>query len=245
MLKRSSDRKVANTPGNKIKNAFGLPAGRAFSCPGATVVCETVCYAESIENRWTNVGAAMRHNWEILSNASFGTMVRELDAMIAEFETECDKKGAEKAFRIHWDGDFFSREYASAWAYVVRLHPNTQFWVYTRSFTDKLNVIDLIADIPNLSVYLSVDAANELWAPVILAEFPSVRIAALATTMADAAEVIKAIRVDEKPGAKCPELIGSIPLIGEKGGACFACQLCPMGKADIRFSTKSVNGVRV
>jgi hypothetical protein len=245
MLKRSSDRKVANTPKNSIRNAFGLPAGRAFSCPGATSVCEKVCYAEKIENRWTNVSATMRHNWDILSNASWSTMVRELHAMISEFEAECEKKNAEKAFRIHWDGDFFSREYASAWAMVVKLHPMTQFWVYTRSFTNRLNVIDIIADIDNLSVYLSVDSENELWAPVILAEYPNVKIAALAPTFADAANVISAIRIDTKPGAKCPELTGALPLISEKGGACFACQLCPKGKADIRFSSTVKNGVRV
>jgi hypothetical protein len=245
MLKRSSDRKVANTPTNKIKNAFGLPAGRAFSCPGATSVCESVCYAEKIENRWTNVGAAMRHNWEILSTADYGTMVRELDAMIVQFEKECTKANAEKAFRIHWDGDFFSRAYASAWANVVRRHPDTQFWVYTRSFTNRLNVVDLLVGIDNLAVYLSVDSANEEWASVIIAEYPTIRIAALSDTMANAGEVITDIRGGNKPGAKCPELIGAIPLISVKGGACFACQLCPKGKADIRFSTKSVKGVRV
>lgn len=244
-LKRSSDRKVANTPTNTIKNAFGLPAGRAFSCPGATSVCEKVCYAEAIENRWTNVSAVMRHNWTLLSNADYGTMVTLLNTMVREFSAECDKKGAAKAFRIHWDGDFFSRTYASAWANVVRANPDVTFWVYTRSFTNRLNVIDLIADIPNLAVYLSVDTDNEEWAPVIIAEYPRIRIAALAETMADAANVITDIRDGNLPGAKCPELIGAIPLISLKGGACFACQLCPKGKADIRFSTKSVKGVRV
>jgi len=244
-LRRSSDRKVANTPTNKINNAFGLPAGSAFSCPGATSVCEKVCYAEKIENRWKNVGSVMRHNWQILSNASFAVMVREIHEMIADFSQECDRKGAEKAFRIHWDGDFFSREYASAWAYVIRAFPDVTFWAYTRSFTDKLNVVDLLVGIPNLAVYLSVDTVNEEWASVIVAEYPEIKIAALSDTMANAALVITDIRGGNLPGAKCPELIGAIPLISAKGGACFACQLCPKGKADIRFSTTTKNGVRV
>ncbi len=53
-LKRSNDRKVANavspngkTP--KIANTFGLPAGKAYSCPGATSICESVCYAGKLE----------------------------------------------------------------------------------------------------------------------------------------------------------------------------------------------------
>ena len=49
-LKRSNDRKVANavSPNGKtptIANTFGLPAGKAFSCPGETSVCSKVCYA--------------------------------------------------------------------------------------------------------------------------------------------------------------------------------------------------------
>ena len=46
-LKRSNDRKVANavTKNGKqaaIANTFGLPAGKAYSCPGATTVCESI-----------------------------------------------------------------------------------------------------------------------------------------------------------------------------------------------------------
>ena len=42
-LKRSNDRKVANavSPNGKtptIANTFGLPAGKAFSCPGRTLL---------------------------------------------------------------------------------------------------------------------------------------------------------------------------------------------------------------
>ena len=53
-LKRSNDRKVANlvTKNGKqaaIANTFGLPAGKEFSCPGATSVCESVCYAGKLE----------------------------------------------------------------------------------------------------------------------------------------------------------------------------------------------------
>jgi hypothetical protein len=47
-LKRSNDRKVTNlvTPNGKqsaIANTFGLPAGKAFSCPDATSICAKVC----------------------------------------------------------------------------------------------------------------------------------------------------------------------------------------------------------
>lgn len=79
-----------------------------------------------------------------------------LDTMIAEFEAECDRKNAEKLFRIHHDGDFFSVRYVSAWHAVMLKHPNVTFWAYTRSF----HLVKLLADIPNLTLYLSVDKDN-------------------------------------------------------------------------------------
>jgi hypothetical protein len=63
-------------------------------------------------------------------------------------------------------------------------------------------------------------------------------LAMLADTFADAALEIEGMRETNAPGAKCPELTKQIPLISEKGGACFACGLCPAGKADIRFAVK-------
>lgn len=240
-LKRSNDRKVTNlaspngrTP--KIANAFGLPAGQAYSCPGATSICERVCYAGKLEKIYKGVKNALTHNFDALKAVGFAGKVKLLHAMIAEFDAECDRKSAVKAFRIHWDGDFFSREYASAWAYVVRAFPDIQFWVYTRSFTPGNNVIDLITDIDNLAVYLSGDDDNRNWIPEILAEYPNVKVAMLSDTMENAGKVIADIRGDNKPGAKCPELINALPLISTKGGACFVCQLCPQGKADIRFA---------
>ena len=247
-LKRSHDRKTANSVSpngktSKIANAFGLPAGRDFSCPGATSVCESVCYAGKLEKVYKGVRNVLTNNFEQLMAATFAGKVLLIHGMITEFVAECDKRNADKAFRIHWDGDFFDREYASAWATVCRLFPDVTFWVYTRSFTDKLNVVDLLVDIPNLAVYLSVDRDNEDWSREIIAEYPQIMIAALSDTMANAANVITDIRGNDKPGAKCPELIGSLPLISLKGGACFTCQLCPKGKADIRFASSKAGRV--
>ena len=54
MLKRSNDRKVANAVSKNgktptIANTFGLPAGKDFSCPGATSVCESVAMQENLK----------------------------------------------------------------------------------------------------------------------------------------------------------------------------------------------------
>jgi hypothetical protein len=187
--------------------------------------------------------ANLIHNWELLNGADYRTQVALIAGMISEFRKDSAKRNAPLEFRIHWDGDFFSRQYASAWATVIRANSDINFWVYTRSFTNRLNVVDLLVGIPNLSVYLSVDHANEEWAREIIAEYPAIRIAALSDTMVNAGTVITDIRGGNKPGAKCPELIGAIPLISTNGSACISCQLCPKGKADIRFASKKAGRV--
>ena len=240
-LTLSTDRKTANlaSPNGKtakIKNAFGLPSGTNFSCPGATSVCEKICYAGKLEKVFPGFRKSMLSNWEALQGKSIQQMVGMIDPLIVQFEKDCEKWGAEKYFRIHHDGDFFSLEYAFAWAQVMLMHPAVNFWVYTRSFVPALNVVSILAPIPNLSLYLSVDADNGKYAEDVIAEFPNVRIAALAETFTEAGDVIAQIRDDNKPGAKCPELTKQIPLITKAGGACFSCMLCPQGKADIRFA---------
>ena len=78
-LIRSKDRKVANivTPNGKqasMANTFGLPAGKAYSCPGATSVCESVCYAGKLEKVFKGVRVNLMHNWELLKDADHDTM---------------------------------------------------------------------------------------------------------------------------------------------------------------------------
>jgi hypothetical protein len=136
-LKRSNDRKVANlvTKNGKqaaIANTFGLPAGKQFSCPGATSVCETVCYAGKLEKLFKGVKTNLLHNWDLLKDADLQTMYTLLSEMIAEFKTDCVKKDAPMLFRIHWDGDFFNDDYTQAWRMVIEEQPDIQFWVYTR-----------------------------------------------------------------------------------------------------------------
>lgn len=95
--KRSNDRKVANavTKNGKqsaIANTFGLPAGKAYSCPGATMVCESICYAGKLEKIFPGVKKNLLHNWELLRNADMDTMLILLDEMIVEFINDCEKK---------------------------------------------------------------------------------------------------------------------------------------------------------
>jgi len=234
MLKRSNDRKVANAVSKNgktptIANTFGLPAGKAFSCPGATNVCESVCYAGKLEKLYKGVRSVLLHNWELLRNADEPTMVDLLEHMINDFRKDCDKRNAEKLFRIHWDGDFFSHTYTRAWQYVIISNPDIQFWVYTRVKSAAV----MLKSIPNLSLYYSTDDENKETARELRSSH-GIRLAYLAKNFALAETVMK--ELTGKVGAKCPENAKQIPLISTNGSACVSCGLCVYNKADIRFS---------
>ena len=233
-LKRSNDRKVANlvTKNGKqaaIANTFGLPAGKNFSCPGATSVCESVCYAGKLEKLFKGVKANLLHNWSLLKDSDQDTMQELLTDMINDFRADCVKKDAPMLFRIHWDGDFFSDKYTHAWKNVILNNPDIQFWVYTRVKAAAL----ILKDVSNLSLYFSADSENVKTA-VDLKINSGVRMAYLAknfaTGQADVKEMIG------RPAAKCPENNKQIPLISTNGSACVSCSLCVYSKSDIIFS---------
>ena len=233
-LLRSKDRKVANavTPNGKqasIANTFGLPAGKAYSCPGATSVCESVCYAGKLEKVFPSVKVNLLHNWNLLKDADYLTMLNLISEMIADFKIDCEKKGAPKLFRIHWDGDFFNDTYAIAWSDVIKLNEDIQFWVYTRVRSAAL----ILKDIDNLSLYYSTDSENKAIGVGLKTEH-GVRLAYLAKNFAIGQADMK--ELTSKPGAKCPENLKAIPLISQKGSACVSCSLCVYSKADIVFS---------
>lgn len=233
-LIRSKDRKVTNSvmPSGKtprIANSFGLPAGKKFACPGATSVCESVCYAGKLEKVYKGVRDVLVHNWELLKDADLPTMEMLLTDMIDEFIAECEKFGAEKLFRIHWDGDFFNLEYVKAWKSVILSRPEVQFWVYTRSEF----AIPELTGVPNLGLYFSTDSEN-LELGEGLKKTYGVKLAYLADTFADGQEVIK--NMTSRPGAKCPENKKALPLISAEGSACVRCSLCIYQKSDVVFS---------
>jgi ferredoxin len=233
-LKRSFDRKVSNavSPNGKtatIANTFGLPAGKAYSCPGATSICESVCYAGKLEKLFKGVRVNLLHNWELLKDADHDTMEALLMEMIADFKKDCEKKKAPLLFRIHWDGDFFNDEYAFAWKHVILNHPDIQFWVYTRVKSAAV----MLKDIPNLSLYYSTDSENKDTG-IGLKKDHGIRLAYLAKNFALGQADMK--ELTNKPGAKCPENLKAIPLISQKGSACVSCGLCVYNKADIVFS---------
>jgi len=229
------DRKVTNavSPNGKtptIANTFGLPAGKEYSCPGQTPTCAKVCYAGKLEKIYKGVRDVLMHNWNLLKDEDIQGMYSLLSDMIAEFKKDCVKRNAKMLFRIHWDGDFFSDEYARAWRLVIEEQPDIQFWVYTRV----ASAANILKGIDNLSLYFSTDQDNKDIAVTLASK--EIRLAYLADTFAigqaDMKEMIGRV------GAKCPENKKAIPLISEKGSACVSCGLCVYQKSDIVFSAK-------
>jgi len=233
-LKRSFDRKVTNavSPNGKtatIANTFGLPAGKEYSCPGATSVCESVCYAGKLEKLFKGVKVNLLHNWELLKDADLKTMQDLLTEMINDFKKDCIKKDAPMLFRIHWDGDFFNDTYTQAWKNVILNNTDIQFWVYTRVQSAAL----MLKDIANLSLYYSTDSENKKTG-ISLKTVHGIKLAYLAKNFSDGQSDMKALT--SKPGAKCPENAKRIPLISTTGSACVSCRLCVYSKSDIVFS---------
>lgn len=224
-----------------LANSFGLPAGH--TCPGATAFCES-CYALDAETYRTQVARAMDHNLDLLLAA--GT-VEGMEALLVEmlgrFRHSFDRTGLperDRVFRIHWDGDFFSIDYAEAWASVIAHNPDVRFWVYTRSFRAPVDVVPNLAPLANCALYLSTDEYNWGDAHAVVARWPQVRLALCATDYRQGRDLAL-------PGTRpivCPENKGTLPLMNDSGrGACVECLLCVKGNRDIIFSTSHVEDV--
>lgn len=244
-LKLSRDRKVSPRgwqqnggvrPGRwipTIRNSFGLPSG--VSCPGRTKFCES-CYAANTEQS-KGVLTAMEHNYRLLLEAEtvagMTVLIRE---MIGRYLAQCRAlrlPAADRVFRIHWDGDFFSTDYARAWANVITGCPGIAFWTYTRSFGLPVNVVPILSGIPNLALYLSVDEQNVIdaqpYANVFTVNF------AFSAADYEHARLLSA-RLNGQ-AVKCPENAGKMPLMSNGRGACVDCRLCVDGRKDVLFAT--------
>jgi hypothetical protein len=233
MLKLTKDRKVANSvmPSGKqarIANAFSLPAGREFSCPGATDYCEAICYAGKLEKIFKGFRENVMHNWNILKDMSGPDMELALIEVMEQFVRDCDKWNAPRNFRIHADGDFFNSDYIMAWIHVMQQYQSVQFWVYTRNVTAAVRIHKAMLD--NCSLYFSGDPANASVA-TMLHNVYGINVAMVADTFDGAKALIPDIKA-----VRCPENNKAIALIDKRGSACQRCGLCIDGRKSVLFS---------
>lgn len=226
-----------------VGNTFGIQSGRG--CPDKTPFCDG-CYALSEERVFTSVGRLVSANLDALEacGSNVARMVSLLSPLVDQFLRECERADlvatalVARVYRIDWDGDLFNRAYAAAWAEVARRYPDVQFWLYTRSFVT-LCVLDLLAGVPNLTVFLSVDEDNLSAAQEAKQSFPWVRLAFCGRTWDDT-EILASKFEGERKGPRCPELTGRMPMVNPATGvgACVECGLCVYGRNNVRFAIK-------
>jgi hypothetical protein len=114
--------------------------GREFSCPGSTDSCEAYCYAKRVSN-----DALVRTLWK--RNSEHGDHLPELPEGV-------------KIVRFHVSGDFDTANYIQSWIQLVRRHPETTFFGWTRSWrVPGLDWhVEKLRDEPNVFLWASVDA---------------------------------------------------------------------------------------
>jgi hypothetical protein len=229
-VRNRNDGRASTYP--KVANSFGLPAG--VTCPGKTDFCSE-CYAIGTEGR-PYVYKNVTRNLEVLRDKSEDEMYELISEMMREYNETISLRKIPKEhdiFRIHWDGDFFSTEYAAAWRRVIEENPQTKFWTYTRSFAEPVNVVPILIGIKNLAFYLSVDEYNIDQARLIKNKYPKVLMAFCAGDQFRAEQL--AAQIGKKHTTVCPENSGDLPLMSDGKGACVNCLLCPKSRPNILF----------
>lgn len=202
-----------------VPNSFGLPPGE--TCPGKTEFCES-CYAfNSIQS--VGVKETLDGNYQLLQTLETkDNMTAFLVEMIERYNTFADEHGVSpenKVFRIHWSGDFYSLEYAEAWAEAIKQFPDILFWVYTRSFREPVDVIPVLDGIDNLVILLSTDEGN-------INDIPeSYNHLQRANSAKDVVSAQPLFRPDRRT-ITCPENLDRLKLMQDSEGACIKCRVC-------------------
>lgn len=180
------------------------------SCPGATALCKSKCYAERfIKQYGINYGPRFKLS---KTDKFVERMVQE-----AQYRT---------FVRIHVAGDFYSQEYIRKWASIAGRCPGTKFYAYTRSWRDPLLLPALRAlkAMPNFKLLFSCD--RETGAPEHLG--PDVAWMAMDDNDAPPRPVKMVFRVKHK--TVMAKMGGSVVCPKENGikneVTCGRCRLC-------------------
>lgn len=130
-----------NTNGNKkLRNTenvrfmiWNLPAVK--TCPFATEMCKTSCYARKAERVYPTVLPSREQNYNDSLSVNF------VYNMIHSIEKLLNGKaynGKKAIFRIHESGDFYSLDYVRKWVQICKHFENDsriEFVAYTKSIT--------------------------------------------------------------------------------------------------------------
>ena len=147
-LRLTSASKVREWP--EQGNAFSLPAIREV-CVYATPTCWRGCYAKRGRMIFPTPQKAYLQNFKALKKA--GSTERMAEQLIELLDWT-----KFRIFRLHVSGEFFSADYARAWAMTCGEYPQATFWTYTRSRDTE--VLNVLVSTPNLRILLSCDRDN-------------------------------------------------------------------------------------
>ena len=171
------DSKTRFYSGNR--NTFGLlpgPLEMGGTCPAATCGhggCLGLengrqlpsCYVFRTINFRPAVGEVLRHNTELLMSVTGFRRQRLFAAEFIRFAESWHQRrkrvgdvGKEPYYRIHWSGDCPDLAYACDLAQAMKsFDGQIKFWGYSRA----LFTVPVMAGLPNVTWYLSMDPVNE------------------------------------------------------------------------------------
>lgn len=114
---------------------YGGAGGSMGTCPGATIQCESVCYAKRIAGPVQDVYA---------KNA--GNDVPPIPEQA-------------KLLRIHVSGDFDSNHYIGNWITRLEERPDVTAWAFTHSWRvpELVHSLEMLRKLPNLQLFASMD----------------------------------------------------------------------------------------
>jgi hypothetical protein len=202
-------------------NTFSLKQGSTEdggTCPGMTEGpggCGEKCYDKNLRKLYKAYASVEDYNTQLVINSSKDDTYSVIkNSVIYWLLGEGNKQ---PYFRIHTGGDFYNEEYAGCWARVMLEYPQVQFWAYTRS----LFAVPILAEVGNLTLYLSCDPVNK--DKVIKAydnykHYPNVAIAWMGNEIPENLFSDKAFLV-------CPEVTGKLKN-KKTEGACSRCRAC-------------------
>lgn len=233
-----------STGNGKVGAAFSIP--NIKTCPGRTSLCESLCYVDI----WP-MSAPQPTNFRERNYASVLHYLKRGDLHLKLIDA-IDFVST-RTLRIHDAGDFFSPAYTEAWVKTVKATPRVDFWAYTRSFSVKAILPQLLelAKLPNCAIWLSADAENWMLAVATYKAHPEFAgIAFMETPDNDHITEILNQTLPNKnyvnfpthvPGGRikkgvdvskdlpqCPAITGEIPHAKKTGDqpACLACKKC-------------------
>lgn len=202
-------------------NTFSLAQGSpedGGTCPGMTLGkegCGEKCYDKNLRKLYKAYAAVEDYNTNLVVNKLPSEIYEVIKNSVLYWLLSGG--GDKNYFRIHTGGDFYSEEYARSWARVIEEYPGVFFWAYTRS----LFAVPILAEIKNLTLYLSCDPVNKEEVLNVYDRYKHYPNIAIAWMGNDVPENI----FSDKAFLVCPEVTGKLKNTKTEG-ACSRCRAC-------------------